>query len=261
MAAFEVHRAMRSGWIGPHFQPKVDLVTGMMDGVEALARWEAPDGTRCSPAQFIPVAEREDLIDDLCLNLLKDTLPWLDRWGKAGQTPTVSVNVSGRSLASPRFAERLVSLVEGSGHAPSRFVLEVTESAIAHDPAEAIACMSRFRLRGFGLSIDDYGTGYSSLQRLATTPFTELKVDRSFVRHAGDSPRQRAVLQSAIEIGCKLGLATVAEGIETTEELHMVREMGCSHAQGFLFAPAMPGDLVLDWLRVSGRGASEGLDT
>jgi EAL domain-containing protein (putative c-di-GMP-specific phosphodiesterase class I) len=129
-------------------------------------------------------------------------------------------------------------------------VLELTESAVASDHAAAIGALGRLRLKGFGLSIDDYGTGFSSMQKLARLPFTEIKIDRSFVRHAPDKQNLRVILESAITAGQKLNLITVAEGIESEMELALLKSMGCMYAQGYFLARPIPAGKVLDWWRV-----------
>lgn len=247
--AAALRHALAAGWIVADYQPKVHLQQARVDGVEALARWREPDGRSLSPGQFIPLAEREGLIDTLTLHMLDCVGRDFRREpALASSALRVSINVSAQSLSVPGFAEQLRAHVERCGLPPARFVFEITESALASDPAVALCALGRLRLQGFGLALDDYGTGFSSLQQLARMPFSELKIDRSFVRHADLNERQCTILASAIDIGRRLGLDTVAEGVESIEELQLLRRFGCSHAQGHLLARPLAVPALIDWL-------------
>lgn len=243
----DLTRALGQGWIVPDYQPKVALNDGRLFGVEALARWREPDGITRSPMEFIGLAEREGLIDPLTLHLLSLCLTQLHGWAAVSFLPQLAINVSARSLSRREFVDELISRVEHAEVDPQRLVLEVTETAAPNDLAAALGNLGRLRMRGYGLAIDDYGTGLSSLQQLSRMPFSEIKIDRSLVRHADDSPRQRAILASAIDVGHRLGLHTVVEGIETAAELSVVRGLGAEQAQGFLLARPMHGDLLPAW--------------
>jgi EAL domain-containing protein (putative c-di-GMP-specific phosphodiesterase class I) len=158
------------------------------------------------------------------------------------------VNLSLASLHDTSVAERLTEIVAAEGIAPRDVVLEVTESAAATHLGRVLENLSRLRMKGFGLSIDDYGTGYSSMQQLTRIPFTELKIDQSFVRNASQ-PSSRAMIESSLEMAQKLDIVAVAEGIETREEWDLLREMGCQLGQGYFIARPMPGDEFLRWLK------------
>jgi EAL domain-containing protein (putative c-di-GMP-specific phosphodiesterase class I)/FixJ family two-component response regulator len=249
--------ALQSEWIIAHYQPKIDLRTGEVVGLEALARWRRPDGSMISPAQFIGVAEREGRVDMLTLRMLDVVLADLVNWKDYGFTPSVSINVSSHSLSQRELCDEFIERVEISGIVAQQIIIEITESALASNTAIALSCIGRLRMRGFGLSIDDYGTGFSSLLQLSRMPFTELKIDRSFVNKAKDNPRQRTILGSAIDIGQRLNLHTVAEGIETIEDLAVVSQMGCSMGQGYLLAKPMDPSALLPWRAEAGARVAQ----
>lgn len=250
----ELHQALAEAWIVPDYQPKLCLQGDCVDGVEALARWREPGGRQVSPAQFIAVAEREGRIDELTLRMLDGVLADLCAGLDGGAPLRVSINVSAHSLSRAGFVDDLRARIDAAGFSPGRFILEITESALASDTAQALCALGRLRLQGFGLSIDDYGTGFSSLQQLARMPFSELKIDRSFVRLSNQNARQRTILGSAIDVGRRLGVHTVAEGVETVEELELLKELGCTHAQGFLLARPMSAIALRQWLRDPAAG-------
>lgn len=251
VSADELTAALDSGLILPHYQPKIALRNGETQGLEALARWINPDGSTLPPARFIDVAEENGLIDRMTLVMLDQVLADLRRLRDANFFPVVAINVSAKSLSDRGFANEIMARVDASGVSPRSLVLELTESAVVSDIAAAIGTLGRLRLKGYGLSIDDYGTGFSSMQLLSRLPFTELKIERSFVRHANEKWNLRVILESALTVGHRLGLATVAEGIETTEELALLASMNCRYAQGYLFAKPMPAEAILDWRQQS----------
>jgi EAL domain-containing protein (putative c-di-GMP-specific phosphodiesterase class I) len=172
-------------------------------------------------------------------------------WRNAGLDATVSVNLSLKSLGNVGIAEHLLKQVEGTGLDPKNMILEITESAAASHPGRTLENLSRLRMRGFGLSIDDFGIGYSSLERLAGVPFTELKIDRSFVKGAATQKASRAMLESSLEAALKLGIVAVAEGVENRSELELVRTLGCHLAQGYYLARPMDAGEFQIW--VEGR--------
>ncbi|BBK00141.1 EAL domain-containing protein [Xanthomonas campestris] len=247
-AASRLDRAMRRGEIRVAYQPKLDLRDGRLRGVEALARWRRPQGDMIGPDRFIPLAEREGLIHALTQQVIDKAVAQLVDWRAEGLQLTLALNLSPNLLGEQDFLEHLCAKLADNGLAPADLVLELTESAIV-EPANALSMLARLRLHGFGLSIDDYGTGFSSLQRLASIPFTELKLDRSFVHAAHRSRSQRTVLESTLELAHRLELTAVAEGVETPEDWRLLRELGCDLAQGYLMASPMPGPVLSDWWR------------
>ena len=230
----------------PFFQPQVELANGRVVGVEALARWRRADGSVVRPVHFINVAEREGLIDRMTERVLEKACAWKVRWARDGLHLKVSVNVSMLNLADVAAADRYQNIVQSHGVDPHDVVLEITESSVMGEAASALNVLARLRLKGFGLSIDDFGTGYSSLAQLSHIPFTELKIDQSFVTGAPTQPRKRAVIEASLELARKLDLRVVGEGVETIDEWQMLAELGCTVAQGYLIAKPTPGDLIAD---------------
>ncbi len=248
MAPEDLLEALASRRVVPYYQPKVSLKTGEIVGFEALARCLTRTGEVLSPAAFIDVAEEHGQMDTLTLRMLDCVLRDLALWHANNLFPTVSLNVSASSLVNRLFGQELMQRVDAAQISPTALTLEITESALITDLASAIAMLGRMRLKGFGLSLDDYGTGFSSLQQLDRLPFTELKIDRSFVAQVDRKESRRRILASAVRIGEQLELTTVAEGVETAEELNTLRKLGCLQVQGYLIAKPMPFNQVLPWL-------------
>lgn len=241
--ASDLKHAIARGEIVPWFQPKSELSSGMIRGVEALARWIRPDGKVVPPMQFISIAEQHDMMFDLTLSILEQTLRALRQWHSNGFAMSAAINLSPSSLGDMRLADAILRRTEDAHLPPKLITLEITESAMVSNAA-ALRDLIRLRLRGFGLSIDDYGTGFSSMQQLSRVPFSELKIDRSFVDGASHRPHQRMLLESAIDLGKRLGLATVAEGVETREDWLLLKELGCQIAQGYLISRPTPADEI-----------------
>lgn len=233
--------ALDRGEIVPWFQPQVEFGNGKVIGVEALARWERPDGSVVRPHLFVPVLEREGLANKLTDRMLDAACNWKQRWDHGGHRLKLSVNVSAASLADPSSADRYQAIVESHGVEPEDVILEITESSVMSDAARGLGLLARLRLKGFGLSIDDFGTGYSSLAQLSQIPFTELKIDKDFVFGAHAQPRKRAVVEASLDLARKLGLTAVAEGVESIEDWQMLAELGCDIAQGWLIGRPVPG--------------------
>jgi EAL domain-containing protein (putative c-di-GMP-specific phosphodiesterase class I)/AmiR/NasT family two-component response regulator len=183
----EIAFALEHGQFLPYFQPKVELAGGRVIGAEALARWQHPRDGLVSPAAFIPQVESSDMVDTLTWQMLRDSALACKGWRDAGFEINVSVNLSQNMLSAPHIADRVTETVRGQGLAASAVILEITESAAMLNVGAGLENLTRLRMKGFGLSIDDYGTGYSSMQQLSRIPFTELKIDRSFVAGADTS--------------------------------------------------------------------------
>ncbi len=250
----DLAEAIESGEIAVHYQPKVDMAKGTACGVEALARWTHPTLGEIRPDRFIPLAEREGLIHALTMAVLRQAFGVAARWNADGRRLSMAVNLSPRLLEEPALVRELSTLLERHGLEARQIVLEITESSVVDCMGVALGVLARLRLKGFGLSIDDYGTGFSSMQQLARIPFTELKVDRAFVHGAHQRTNLRVILQSALDMARQLGLVTVAEGIESPVDWQLVRDSGCGVGQGFLIAPAMPAEELPDWIeRHEGR--------
>lgn len=245
-----IREAIDLGHLVNHYQPKVELATGRVVGVETLVRWQHPRDGLVYPDQFVDAAEAAGLIDDLTRAVLtgpRGALAQARSWQDAGLPLQVAVNVSMDNLTSHGFADLVGEAVACAGVPPSRLVLEVTESRLMRDPVVALDVLTRLRLKRVGLSIDDFGTGHSSLAQLRDVPFDELKLDRSFVHGAHARESLHVLVQGCIDIARQLGLKTVAEGVEDVDDLHHLRACGCDLAQGWLFARPMPGPAVVGW--------------
>ncbi|MBK8725197.1 MAG: EAL domain-containing response regulator [Holophagaceae bacterium] len=229
------------------FQPKVSMATGEITGVETLVRWYRPGQGVLVPKDFIYRLEEEGLMDLLLEALLKQTCTYLRAWSDRGLEVDASVNVSMHSLEDIGVADRLHALVLEEDCDPRRITLEVTETDVMSKLADVLNVLARLRLKGFKLSIDDFGTGYSSLQQLNHMPFTELKVDQTFVREAPSDERSRSIIETSLDLARKLSLKSVAEGVENRAEWDLVKAMGCQEAQGYFISRPMPGHQLPDW--------------
>ncbi len=245
----DIRVALDEGHIIPYYQPKVSLHGGLLKGAEMLARWKHPEQGIIPPARFIPVIESNGWTTELTLKMLEHGLAQWQDWARRGLRLPLSINLSAVSLKG----NTLISEIEGrlrKSHVPPRFIIfEITETAIAENLAEAIGIAARLRLGGMGLSIDDFGTGFATLQQLTRFPFTELKIDQSLVTSVADKPHLEAILNSVIELASRMQLTTVAEGIETTTDLDFMHHRGCLMGQGYYIAKPMPADNFTGWVK------------
>ncbi|MGI5240957.1 putative bifunctional diguanylate cyclase/phosphodiesterase [Dactylosporangium sp. CA-139066] len=231
-----------------HYQPKVRLSDGGLSGVEALVRWQHPVRGPIAPNDFIPVAETTGLINRLTLYVLRRALAQTRAWLDAGREVPVAVNLSPRCLLDPALVEHVTRLL-GEHRVPAALLrLEVTESAVMANPAQATATLRQLHDLGVHLSIDDYGTGYSSMAYLKQLPVDELKVDRTFVQHMDTDHDDAVLVRGAIELGHNLGMTVVAEGVEGSAHVDALHELGCDIAQGFHYARPMPAEQLDAWL-------------
>ena len=237
--------------IVPYFQPKIDVQTGALQGVEALARWSHPTFGMVPPDEFIPIAESTGLIHALTLSIMAQAFDQCAAWNEQGLALTVAINLSPHLLVNPEIVMQVCELQRRYRLRAEQVILEVTESSVVDAAGGAPGVLARLRLKGFGLAIDDYGTGFSSLQHLARIPFTELKIDRSFVCGAHRRKNIRTILESAIELARRLQLTTVAEGVDALDDWRLLQSFGCTQGQGWLIAPAMPGPELLAWASTS----------
>lgn len=243
----EILAGLQNREFEPFFQPKVEIPTRQLRGCEALARWRHRKHGIVGPGAFIGVIEEAKRMDEFTWTMLEQAASWCRRWHQAGLELTVNVNLSMSSLADNKLADRLLDIVRRAGVDPRYVILEGTETLAMTEIPQCLESLCRLRLRGFGLSIDDFGTGFSSLQQLMRVPYTELKIDQVFVNGASASPRQRTALESSIDIAKKLGLASVAEGVETQEDWNLLRELGCQMAQGYFIAKPVSGEDFTAW--------------
>lgn len=241
-------RAIAAGELVNHYQPKIDMASGAVVGVEALVRWQHPDDGLVMPAGFIEMAEESELITDMAKVVLTAALRQARECHDAGHDMDMAVNVSMANLSWLEFPDFVARQADEAGVPLARLVLELTESQLMKDPRAQLDILTRLRLKGVRLSIDDFGIGYSSLAQLRDVPFDELKIDRSFVHRAADDPALRAILEASLGLAQQLGLRTVAEGIEEREDWDFLRASGCDMAQGYFMARPMAGADLLDWI-------------
>ena len=246
--ADEVRAAITNGELVNYYQPKVAVATGKVVGVEVLVRWRHPVDGMVFPDQFIGVAEEHGLIDELTRGVLTTALAQLKAWHAAGLALRVAVNVSMNNLASLDFADFVAGQAAAAGVSPKHVVLEVTESRLMNDLRASLEILTRLRLKRFGLSIDDFGTGHSSLTQLHDIPFDELKVDRSFVHGAWSDATARAIYEASLSLAKQLNMDIVAEGVEDRADFNFVVRSGCQMAQGYFIAKPMPAADLRQWM-------------
>ncbi|MEW6025531.1 MAG: EAL domain-containing response regulator [Pseudomonadota bacterium] len=245
----EIEAGIRNHEFVPFFQPKVDMRTGMVTGAEALARWRHPAQGIVAPYGFILTLEQAGRIDALTFLMLEQAAHATRRLREAGLDITVSVNLSTTSLADVTLADRVTQSVTACGVEPKHMVLEITETAAMTALAPALENLTRLRMKGFGLSIDDYGTGFASLAQLARVPFTELKIDQGFVTGCSENPNAHVIVEASLALARGLKLRTVAEGIETQADWDALRALGCDLAQGYFIARPMDEAALLAYAR------------
>lgn len=245
----DLRRALEYGELLPWYQPKVSFSSGEWVGLEALARWLHPEQGLIMPSRFIPLAEHSGLIDELTEQIIRATLKDGHLWQETGISLNLSMNLSTTSLIEGDLCAILIDQCQRWSINPELITLEVTESAFVKDLGQSLEVLTRLRMHGFGLSIDDFGTGYSSMQQLALLPFTELKLDRSFVDGCYRDPSRLAIIESSIELARKLGLKSVAEGVEDIETWQQLASLGCDVCQGFFSGRPMPREKLQEWHR------------
>ena len=232
----DVRRALETGRFLLHYQPRIELSSGLIASSEALIRW--PDRRRgmIPPADFIPVAERSDLINGIGAWVLQEACTEAMRWGGG----RVSVNVSARQLQSGALPTQLASALDQSGLPPDRLELELIESMLIDNSTDTLLTLSAIRDLGVGLALDDFGTGYASLSMLKRLPLTVMKLDRSLVRELPGNREDAAIVRAVVETGHAIGLTVVAEGIETEAQRAFLSGIGCDQGQGYLFSQPVP---------------------
>lgn len=239
VAESELAQALTDDRLELRYQPKVNLETGQVTGAEALARWTDARRGPVSPDRFIAVAEEGELIHALTRRVLEVALADCAAWRAAGHDIGVSVNISARSLSDPDLPAQLEEEARRHDLPTDALTLEITETVAMRDVDTTMKLLTRLRLRGFALSLDDFGTGYSSLVELHRMPFSELKIDQSFVTGLSTDADAATITRAMIGLGHALGLEVVAEGVEDEKVARALREMGCDHAQGYLYDRAL----------------------
>lgn len=246
--AGELRQAIQMKQLVNHYQPKVALSTGMVVGVEALVRWQHPTDGLVYPDQFIGIAEKHGLIDDLTYLVLQQALRDMVGWKERGLELQVSVNVSMDNLRVLEFPDIVSALAASFGVAPTALILEVTESRLMRDLRAPLEILTRLRLKRFGLSIDDFGTGHSTLTQLRDLPFDELKIDRSFVHGVQHIENIRAIFIASVGLAKELGMKVVAEGVEDADDWTFLRSTGCDLAQGYHISKPISASDFVRWI-------------
>jgi diguanylate cyclase (GGDEF)-like protein len=244
----ELRTVIDEGGLELHYQPKAELATGAIVGVEALVRWPHRSEGLVYPDEFVPLAERTGLIGPLTDFVLHRALAQCRTWRDAGRTLSVAVNLSARSLINVDLADRIAHALDAARVQPSQLVLEITETSLMSDARHVMAVLSRLAAMGLTLAIDDFGTGYSSLSYLKRLPVKEVKIDKSFVLNMHHDENDAVIVRSIVDLARNLGLRVVAEGVETPGAWQALRDMGCDLAQGYVLSRPLPADRLDAWL-------------
>lgn len=246
-SADELRQALAQRQFVNHYQPKVELASRQLVGAEVLVRWDHPQHGLVGPDRFIGAAEEHGLIDELLKTVLVSAFEDGRAWQQAGLVLTLAVNASMDNLSWLGLPDFVAEQAAAQQFPLTRLVLEVTESRLMTNPLAAIDTLTRLRLKRIALSIDDFGTGHSSLTQLRDLPFDELKVDRSFVHGAAADPALRSILESSLTMARQLGMSTVGEGVEDLADWGVLRQAGCDLAQGYFIAKPMPAADLAPW--------------
>jgi len=250
----ELNQAMETGELSLYYQPKFNMQDGVATGVEALVRWQHPDRGLISPDLFIPIIEDTNLIHSFTAWGLNEAMHHASEWRDRGLELTVSVNIAARSLMNPDIVNRIRDGLDRWRIPPALLMLEITETGLMVDPTVAKRTLNQIHELGVGLSIDDFGTGYSSMAYLKDLPVDELKIDRTFIHHMLDNPKDANIVQATIHLAHSLGLIVVAEGIENETMVQQLAGFGCDKAQGYHLARPMPFRDVERWMTDHGKG-------
>jgi diguanylate cyclase (GGDEF)-like protein len=245
-----LRRALERNQFALHYQPKVDMASGQITGVEALLRWTHPDLGVLPPTQFIPLAEETGLIVPIGRWVLKEACAQNMAWQRRGLRPvSMAVNLSPRQFVDEHLLQDIDEALAASGMSPVLLQLEVTESMVMRNVSRAVKVLDAIQSRGIRLAIDDFGTGYSSMSLMKQFPIDTIKIDRSFVRDLPEDSEDQAIAQAIISMGKALGMTVIAEGVETTEQEAFLRNHACDEMQGFLFSELVPPQQLADLLR------------
>lgn len=247
MPVAELQTAIEQQQLFVVYQPKIFCDSGRLAGFEALVRWQHPQYGLIPPDQFIPQAESSGLIDAVTVTVLEQALEWFAKHFRRIDVK-LSINLSAKSLVDTSFVDDITGLCRNYDIAPTQLIFELTETSAMEDPVASLDLLTRLRMKQFQLSIDDFGTGFSSMLQLVRLPFSEIKVDKSFVKTAGQSQESRKVIKSIVDLGRSLGLSSTAEGVEDAQTLEYLREIKCDLAQGYHIARPMPGNKIAEWL-------------
>jgi EAL domain-containing protein (putative c-di-GMP-specific phosphodiesterase class I) len=256
----EVRRGIENHELRVAYQPKVECATGQLAGFEALVRWSHPQRGLIMPERFIPLAEKHGLINALTDEVLEQSLDWFSGYlidtadpgnaapaGAPRSRVSLSINLSATALKDRSMVEDITARCARRGVPPERLIFELTETSAMEDPVKSLELLTRMRMKGFRLSIDDFGTGYSSMLQLVRMPFSEIKVDKSFVMSGTRSKESLAVVKSIVDLGRSLGLTSTAEGVEDPDMFEYLKRVGCDFAQGYWIGRPMNRDAAETW--------------
>jgi EAL domain-containing protein (putative c-di-GMP-specific phosphodiesterase class I)/CheY-like chemotaxis protein len=243
----DLEKAIHKFELANYYQPKVELASGKVVGLEILVRWNHPQHGLISPEKFIPLVEDEGLIDHMTLKVLETALSDLGDWIKQFSETHLALNVSTSTMNNLDFPDEISELLHKYSFPASNLTIEVTESEMLQNPEKVFDVLTRLRLKGISLSIDDFGTGYSTLAQLRDVPFSELKIDQGFINGAYLDSSLRAIVEVSLDIAKKIGLTSVAEGVETEEDWAMISQLDCDYVQGFFIGKPMLPESLLDW--------------
>jgi EAL domain-containing protein (putative c-di-GMP-specific phosphodiesterase class I)/FixJ family two-component response regulator len=231
-----------------HYQPQFNIQSNQIIGCEALVRWQHPEKGLIFPDQFIALAEQQKWMGILTNNVIEQAVKQGQVWFNLGVKLPISVNISADNITSLSLPEQVSELLKAEQLYPELLILEITESALMGELVTSLDILTRLRLKGIHLSIDDFGTGYSSLSQLHKIPFTELKIDRSFIGEMLSDPDARAIVKTCILLGHELNMKVVAEGIETEQHVNILRQLGCDIGQGYYYAKPLSAEQMTDKL-------------
>jgi PAS domain S-box-containing protein len=247
LSLIELKKGLSEDCVEVFYQPKISIASRRIIGAECLARWRHPVRGLLGPAAFISVIEAHGLIDIMSKIILEKSALQLRKWVNQGHQLKLAVNVSMDNLNQLDLPEQFESIVQTVGIRPSQFTLELTETRLMENLTLSLEILTRLRLKGFGLSIDDFGTGFSTMENLKQLPFTELKIDRAFVNGAVQDEAARAILNSSVQLGKIFHLNLVAEGVETQQDWDLIVDSGCDEVQGYYISAPMPADEFIEW--------------
>lgn len=248
ISAEELSEALAAGQIQVYYQPQVHLEDGswVVNSAEALARWRHPRFGLILPDEFIGLAEESGLIGTLTDHVFREVVAQVKQWSGQGHHFRVAVNCSAHLINDLRFPDRVSDILKQHGVDPALIMVELTESAAMSDPQVTMDILARLRVKNLGLSVDDFGTGFSSLKQLYRMPFNELKIDCSFVRDMIEDAEARTIVETVIFLAKKLGMRVCAEGVENPEALAMLAQLDCDSVQGYLVSPPVPASRFLE---------------
>jgi len=246
----EMRKALESGQFELHYQPKLDLETGLIVGAEGLLRWKHPERGRIPPGEFIPFAEQTGFMRQITRWVVREGLRFGTDLARANLSLRISVNVTASDIQTAGFAQEIGEILGSLDTTGDRLCLEITESGVVSESAAALQSLNEIAKMGVKLSVDDFGTGYSTLKQLQQLPVQELKIDRSFVAGLIDNHGNESIVRSTIDLARHMGLRVVAEGVENLHQLRALAQLGCHEVQGFYLAKPMRGAELIGWVRM-----------